>query len=70
VEKRMNVEAEAGSRGPLSQPDYLKKKADLTRLLAERLGIKYINEPPYSHKLNPLQALFLRIDNSIDIPEL
>ena len=39
--------------------------------LTERLKLKpYMNEPPFSHKLNPLQGLFLKLDASIDLPEL
>jgi hypothetical protein len=31
---------------------------------------KYLNEPPFAHRLNPLLGLFLKLDSSIDAPEL
>lgn len=66
VERKLNLE-----KGSLRSPDYyLKKKAECMRNLATNLNIKYINAPPYAHKLDPLQGLFMKLDHSINISQL
>ena len=39
------------------------------KALCNKLGLKkYLNEPPYSHRLNPLQGMFMKIDNTLNAP--
>ena len=55
----------------MNQADYLSERAKLIKQLAGKLQLKkYMNEPPFSHKLNPLQGLFLKIDSEVDASEL
>ena len=55
----------------LTQSQFLMTRARKVKQMTAKMHLKrYMNEPPFSHKLNPLQGLFLKIDGVVNVPQL